>query len=109
MTKMAVLSAAAGQPAHLAQDQTGRDAGGLPCDILAWMGAKAEELMDEVLALSEDDRREVARELLLKLAIDPDVLEAWHDEAERRWAEIERGEVETLAWDEVRQRVFGAP
>jgi putative addiction module component (TIGR02574 family) len=80
----------------------------LPCDILAGMGAKAEDLMDEVLALSEDDRREFARELLVKLAIDSDVLEAWYAEAERRWAEIERGEVETLPWDEVRQRVFGA-
>jgi putative addiction module component (TIGR02574 family) len=72
------------------------------------MGAKAEELMDEVLALPEQDRREFARELLVKLAIESDVLEAWHDEAERRWAEIERGEVETLPWEDVRQRVFGA-
>jgi putative addiction module component (TIGR02574 family) len=71
------------------------------------MGAKAEDLMDEVLALPEKDRREFARDLLVKLAIEPDVLEAWHDEAERRWAEIERGEVETLPWDDVRQRVFG--
>jgi putative addiction module component (TIGR02574 family) len=72
------------------------------------MGAKAEELMDEVLALPEQDRREFARELLVKLAIESDVLEAWYDEAERRWAEIERGEVETLPWEDVRQRVFGA-
>jgi putative addiction module component (TIGR02574 family) len=72
------------------------------------MGGKAEELMDEVLALPEDDRREFARALLLKLAVDSDVLEAWYDEAERRWAEIESGAVETLSWDDVRQRVFGA-
>ena len=71
------------------------------------MGARAEELMDEVLALPEDDRREFAQALLHKLAADPDVLEAWYDEAERRWGEIERGEVETLSWDEVRERVFG--
>jgi putative addiction module component (TIGR02574 family) len=77
-------------------------------DILPRMGAKAEELMDEVLALPEDDRREFARELLVKLAIEPAVLEAWYDEAERRWTEIERGEVKTLPWDEVRERVFGA-
>ena len=71
------------------------------------MGAKAEELMDEVLALPEPDRREFARELLVKLAIETDILEAWYDEAERRWQEIERGEVETLPWEDVRQRVFG--
>lgn len=64
--------------------------------------------MDQVLALPEQDRREFARELLVKLAIESDVLEAWYDEAERRWAEIERGEVATLPWADVRQRVFGA-
>jgi putative addiction module component (TIGR02574 family) len=78
----------------------------MPRDILTRMGAKAEELMDEVLALPEDDRREFARTLLGKLTMDPSVLEAWYDEAERRWAEIERGEVETVPWEEVRQRVF---
>lgn len=72
------------------------------------MGAKAEELMDEVFALPEQDRREFAQELLVKLAIEPDVLEAWYDEAERRWAEIEHGDAEALSWDDVRQRVFGA-
>jgi putative addiction module component (TIGR02574 family) len=76
--------------------------------MLAAMGAKAEELMDEVLALSEQDRREFARELLVKLAIEADVLEAWYDEAERRWQEIERSEVETLPWEDVRKCVFGA-
>ena len=70
------------------------------------MGAKADELMDEVLALPEQDRRELARQLLVKLATETDVLEAWHDEAERRWQEIERGEVETSPWEDVRQRVF---
>ena len=54
--------------------------------MLAPMSARADELMD----------------------FDPDVLESWYDEAERRWGEIERGEVETLSWDEVRERVFGA-
>ncbi len=78
------------------------------CGTFVRMGAKAEELMDEVLALPEDDRREFARQLLVKLAIDTDVLQAWYGEAERRWGQIERGEVETLPWDEVRQRVFGA-
>jgi putative addiction module component (TIGR02574 family) len=72
------------------------------------MGAKAEDLMDEVMALPEDDRRQFALTLLGKLAIDPSVLEAWYDEAERRWAEIESGEVETVPWEDVRERVFGA-
>lgn len=71
------------------------------------MGAKAEELMNQVMALPEPDRRAFALALLGKLALDSSVLEAWYDEAERRWAEIERGEVETVPSGEVRQRVFG--
>jgi hypothetical protein len=51
--------------------------------MVAPADAKAEELMDEVCALPEDDRREFAQELLVKLAIDTDVLEAWYDEAVR--------------------------
>lgn len=76
--------------------------------MLVRVGVKAEDLMDEVLALPEQDRREFARELLLKLAMESDVVEAWYDEAERRWAEIERGEVETVPWADVRKRMFGA-
>ena len=76
--------------------------------MLAPMSARADELMDEVLALPEDEQRAFAEALVQKLAIDPDVLESWYDEAERRWGEIERGEVETRSWDEVRERVFGA-
>jgi putative addiction module component (TIGR02574 family) len=73
------------------------------------MGAEAEDLMDRVMALPELDRREFARALLGKLAADPGVLEAWYEEAEQRWGEIERGEVETVPWDDVRKRVFGSP
>ncbi len=71
------------------------------------MGDEAEDLMDRVMALPEEDRQEFARRLIGKLATDPDVLEAWHDEAERRWAELESGDVVAAPWDEVRQRIFG--
>jgi putative addiction module component (TIGR02574 family) len=73
------------------------------------MGAEAEDLMDRVMALPEPDRREFARALLGKLVTDAGVLEAWYEEAERRWGEIERGEVETVPWDDVRKRVFATP
>ena len=71
------------------------------------MGDEAEDLMDRVMALREEDRQEFARRLIGKLSTDPDVLEAWHDEAERRWVELERGDVVAAPWDEVRQRIFG--
>ena len=39
-------------------------------------------------------------------APDPDVEEAWAFEAERRWREIESGEVETIRWEEVRAKLY---
>jgi len=32
--------------------------------------------------------------------------ELWAEEEERRWLEIESGEVETIPWEEVRARLF---
>jgi putative addiction module component (TIGR02574 family) len=39
-------------------------------------------------------------------ASEPEVDEAWASEAERRWKEIESGEVETVPWDEVRANLL---
>jgi len=35
-----------------------------------------------------------------------EIEELWAVEAERRWLEIESGEVETIPWEEVRARLF---
>ena len=37
---------------------------------------------------------------------DPEVEEPWSVEAERRWQEIESDAVQTIAWEEVRARLF---
>ena len=37
---------------------------------------------------------------------DPEVEELWAEEAERRWREIESGEVQTIPWEEVRARLI---
>lgn len=38
--------------------------------------------------------------------VDPDVEAAWAVEAERRWREIESGEVKTIPWEEVRAKLL---
>ena len=73
--------------------------------MLEPMSARADELMDEVLALPEDERRAFAEALVQKLAIDPAVLESWYDEAERRWSEIERSEVDPVQLAELDRRL----
>ena len=70
-----------------------------------------EDLKDrfrEVFDLSPEARATLAGLLLesLEPPPDPDVEQSWLQEAERRWAEIERGDVETIPWEEVRARLF---
>jgi putative addiction module component (TIGR02574 family) len=42
----------------------------------------------------------------LQSPVDPEAGELWAIEAERRWQEIESGAVETIAWEDVRARLF---
>ena len=62
----------------------------------------------EVFDLSPESRATLAGLLLESLEPPPDqdVEQSWLQEAERRWAEIERGDVETIPWEEVRARLF---
>lgn len=62
----------------------------------------------EVFELPEDARATLAGLLLesLEPSQDKDVEEAWLEVAERRWREIETGEVETIPWEEVREKLF---
>ncbi len=73
--------------------------------MLSRMSARTDELMDEVLALPDDERRAFAQALLDKLDVDPAVLEAWYDEAERRWGQIERGEINAVQIAELDRRL----
>ncbi len=62
------------------------------------MGAEAKKVLDEALALPEEDRRRVAKALLESVPTEtPEEIEAaWVAEAVRRAGELERGEVEAL-------------
>ncbi len=63
------------------------------------MGPKAAEVLERAKTLTEDERRELAIELL-DSAVAPEIEQAWIDEARRRVAEVDSGEVATLSNDE---------
>jgi putative addiction module component (TIGR02574 family) len=72
------------------------------------MAKTADDLRDEALALSTQDRARLASDLLASLDSDiVDIAEIdrlWSTETQRRVAMLESGEARTVSWDEVQQR-----
>jgi putative addiction module component (TIGR02574 family) len=66
------------------------------------------KLFREVFELPESERATLAGLLIesLEPPPDPDVEELWAIEAEKRWREIESGNVQTIPWEEVRAKLF---
>lgn len=71
------------------------------------MTKDAEQLLDEVLRLSEQERAEIAARLIesLERDTDPDVDAAWAVEIERRCAALDAGQAVTSDWNDVRRRI----
>jgi putative addiction module component (TIGR02574 family) len=73
------------------------------------MTQDATELLKRALALSEDERAELAGSLLESLDGAPDdpaaVEAAWNQEIARRIEDLDSGKVKTVPWEEVRQRL----
>jgi hypothetical protein len=63
------------------------------------MSPKAAEVMEQARKLTDEERRELAIELL-DSAIAPDIQAAWIDEARQRVAEVDSGKVVTLSNEE---------
>jgi putative addiction module component (TIGR02574 family) len=65
-------------------------------------------LFQEASELSEAERAELAGRLLQSLHGEPDddVEAAWAEEVERRVRQIDRGEVKTIPWEEVRAELY---
>ena len=74
------------------------------------MGAEAKRVLDEGLALPDEERRQVAEALLDSLADSPrhEIDPAWRDEVLRRVEEIRSGTVTPVPWSEVRRQIRGA-
>ena len=69
------------------------------------MTQEARELLQKALALPENERAELAGNLISSLdaTVDQDVDAAWQ-EVVRRLHEVQAGKVETVSWEEVQQK-----
>jgi putative addiction module component (TIGR02574 family) len=74
---------------------------------LASMNARVDHVLDEVLALTADERSAVAAALLdsLEDADTASISDAWREEVKRRRNELRSGVVRALPWSEVKQRL----
>ena len=75
------------------------------------MNARVDHLLDEVLALSADERSAVAIALLdsLEQTDEDAVSDAWREEVRRRRDELRAGKVRPIPWAEVKQRFRSPP
>lgn len=71
------------------------------------MTKSAEAVLAEALQLDDQDRAELAAELLASLdgPADPGAEEAWAEEIERRVESLENGTAELESWEEVKRRI----
>jgi len=67
------------------------------------MSTVSDKVMDEVLSLPADARMSLVEKLIasLNLPTQPEIDRVWAEEAERRVAQIDRGEVELIPGEEV--------
>lgn len=70
------------------------------------MSHEAEELLQRALALPDNERADLAGNLIASLdtTVDPDVDLAWQQEVARRFDEIRSGEVNPAPWEDVRRK-----
>jgi putative addiction module component (TIGR02574 family) len=70
------------------------------------MTQEALELLQKALALPDNERAELAGNLVSSLdaTVDPEVDAAWQQEVVRRLHEVQSGKVETISWEEVQQK-----
>lgn len=72
------------------------------------MTRHARTVLQDALSLSDGERAEIAGALLesLEPASDLEVETAWRQEVATRVAALDSGEVKTVPWDEVRDRLM---
>jgi putative addiction module component (TIGR02574 family) len=70
------------------------------------MTQEAHELLQKALTLPENERAELAGNLLSSLdaTVDQDVDAAWQQEIARRANEVQSGKAVTISWEEVQQK-----
>jgi putative addiction module component (TIGR02574 family) len=70
------------------------------------MTQEAQEMLQKALALPENERAELAGNLISSLdaTVDQDVDAAWQQEVVRRLHEVQSGKVATIPWERVQQK-----
>jgi putative addiction module component (TIGR02574 family) len=70
------------------------------------MTQEGQELLQKALALPDNERAELAGNLISSLdaTIDPDVDAAWQQEVVHRLHEVRSGQAGTISWEEVQQK-----
>lgn len=71
------------------------------------MTEQASHLLQKALALSEEERAELACSLIdsLEPTLDEGVGSAWEQEIARRISDLDSGQAKTVPWEEVRGRL----
>ena len=72
------------------------------------MARDAEHVLREALTLPEADRADIAGALLngIEPAEEADIEAAWREEVAGRVAALDAGEVESIPWKDLRDRLF---
>jgi putative addiction module component (TIGR02574 family) len=70
------------------------------------MTQEATELLQRALALSEEERAELASTLIdsLDVLVDSNAEAAWQEEIARRAQELRSGKIKTVSWRSVREK-----
>lgn len=70
------------------------------------MATDAQRLLEQALSLPEDQRADLAGNLIASLdtTIDANVDSAWQQEIDRRYREVASGESTTVSWAEIERK-----
>jgi putative addiction module component (TIGR02574 family) len=70
------------------------------------MTREVQELLQKALTLPDQERAELAGNLIASLdeSVDPDVDSVWQQEVARRSAEVRNGEVTATSWEAVQKK-----
>lgn len=82
-------------------------------EVLQWKASEnmnsntVDGIIEQALQMPEKERALIAQRLILSLdsGADADVETAWQEEVQRRVGAIERGEIECIPWEDVRERL----
>jgi putative addiction module component (TIGR02574 family) len=72
------------------------------------MTTATESLLEQVLALPDEERHEFLMLLQARLPelVDDELGEEWIDELDRRLADVDSGSVPTVKWEAVKERLL---